>query len=124
MRATLTFPAGTTFYGTGEVAGPLERSGRTVTLWNTDAMPYDEASTLYQSQPYVLALLPDGRALGLLADTIRRGTIAIDSRVVTFAFEEEPYDLYCIEGAHPREVSQALGALVGRIALPPLWALG
>jgi len=124
VRATLVFPPGTSFYGTGEVAGPLERSGRTVTLWNTDAMPYDEDSTLYQSQPYVLALLPDGRALGCLADTIRRGTIAIDACTVTFAFEEEPYDLYRIEGLHPRAVSQALGALVGRIALPPLWALG
>ncbi len=130
VRARLAFVPGTTFYGTGEVAGPLERSGKHVTLWNTDAFQYEETSTqLYQSHPYVLAVRPDGSALGCLADTIRRGTITIGGEtssnpVVEFTFEHEPFDLYLIEGAHPRAVTSALAALVGRIAMPPLWALG
>ena len=119
------FPAGTSFYGTGEVAGPLLRNGRTVTLWNTDAMPYDESSSsLYQAHPFVLAVLPDGRAVGLLADTARRGTIALGSETVELAFEEEPFDVYRIEADHPIDVTRGLAALVGRIAMPPAWALG
>jgi protein CrcB len=128
VRARLAFAEGTSFYGTGEAVGPLERSGRSVTLWNTDAFEYEEGSTpLYQSHPYVLAVRPDGSALGLLADTIRRGTIEIGAAaapLVELAFEGEPFDLYAISGAHPRDVTRALAALVGRIELPPLWALG
>jgi len=130
FRARLTFAPGTSFYGTGEVVGPLERSGKSVTLWNTDAFEYGAASSpLYQSHPYVLAVRPDGSALGLLADTIRRGTIAIEAGAgadpaLELAFEREPFDLYALEGAHARDVTSALAALVGRIAMPPLWALG
>lgn len=124
LTACARFPAGTSFYGTGEVAGPLERTGRTVTLWNTDCAPYDEDTTLYQSHPWVLALLPDGRARGLLADSGRRGTIAIEPEEVRLAFEEPGFELWQLDGAHPADVLRTLTALVGRPALPPLWALG
>ncbi len=125
LRARIAFPPGTSFYGTGEVAGPLSRKGKTVVLWNTDAVPYDDRSpSLYQSHPYVLAVLPSGRAVGLLADTVRRGTIAIGDQEVELAFEEEPYELYRIEADHPLEVCKGLAALVGTIPMPPLWALG
>ncbi len=125
VRARLVFPPGTSFYGAGEVAGPLSRQGRKVELWNTDAVPYDEQSpALYQSHPYVLAVLPSGRATGCLADSIRRGTITFEGDQVEFDFEEEPFDLYHIEADHPLEVTRGLATLVGTIAMPPLWALG
>ncbi|NOT32197.1 MAG: DUF5110 domain-containing protein [Planctomycetes bacterium] len=135
VRARVEFAPGSSFYGTGEVPGPLERSGRSVTLWNTDTFQYGaENDPLYQSHPYVLAVRADGSALGILADSIRRGTITIAQcdagQAVELAFDAgagewaEPFDLYLIEGSHPAEVTRALGALVGRIALPPLWALG
>ena len=92
---------GTSLYGTGEVTGPLERTGTTVTLWNTDAFQYGAPGTpLYQSHPYVLCVRPDGSALGILADSIRRGTIACRAGEVELAFESgapgpaEPFDLY------------------------------
>jgi len=124
FRARITFPSGTSFYGTGEVAGALERTGTTATLWNTDAMPYDAGSTLYQSHPWVLAVLPDGSAQGWLADSIRRGTIAVEDASLRLAFEEEPFDLYRLDGRHPLDVVRALARLVGRMPMPPLWALG
>ncbi|KAF8380780.1 hypothetical protein HHK36_028274 [Tetracentron sinense] len=67
------FPAGTSFYGTGEVSGQLERTGKRIFTWNTDAWGYGSRTTsLYQSHPWVLAVLPNGEALGVLADTTRR----------------------------------------------------
>jgi alpha-glucosidase len=129
--ARIELPKGTNFYGTGEVAGSLERSGKSVQLWNTDSYEYDERNTeLYQSHPFVLAVLPDGSARGYLADTIRRGWIrtgvasTAESVTLEFQFEGESFDLYVLEGEHPRAVCQALAALVGAIAMPPLWALG
>jgi len=128
VRALVALPAGTSFYGTGEVPGPLERTGRQVTLWNTDSFEYDERNTqLYQSHPWVLCLRPDGSAVGWLADTPRRGTIRTrggKAPQVELAFEEEPFELYRLEAARPLDVLAALARLVGRIAMPPLWALG
>lgn len=44
-----------------------------VFTWNTDAWGYGpETTSLYQSHPWVLAVLPNGEALGILADTTRR----------------------------------------------------
>ncbi|KAE8727274.1 Detected protein of unknown function [Hibiscus syriacus] len=69
----LELPAGTSVYGTGEVSGQLERTGKRVFTWNTDARGYGpETTSLYQSHPWVLAVLPNGEALGILADTTRR----------------------------------------------------
>ncbi len=125
VRAQTRFPPGTSFYGAGLVASRLLRDGRSVLLWNNDSFGYgEETPALYQSHPYVLAVLADGGAVGLLADSSRRGSITIASDGVEFAFEEEPFDLYRIEAGHPREVTQGLAALVGTIALPPLWSLG
>ncbi|KAH6559075.1 hypothetical protein KP509_1Z028500 [Ceratopteris richardii] len=66
-------PSGTSFYGTGEVSGPLNRTGQRIFTWNSDAWGYSSSTTsLYQSHPWVLAVLPDGEAIGFLADTTRR----------------------------------------------------
>ncbi|KAL0371972.1 UNVERIFIED_CONTAM: Alpha-glucosidase 2 [Sesamum calycinum] len=70
---TIEFPLNTSFYGTGEASGQLERTGKRIFTWNTDAWGYGAGTTsLYQSHPWVLAVLPNGEALGVLADTTRR----------------------------------------------------
>ncbi|CAI9771642.1 unnamed protein product [Fraxinus pennsylvanica] len=73
QRVNIKLPSGTSFYGTGEVSGQLERTGKRIFTWNTDAFNYDvETTSLYQSHPWILAVLPDGKAFGVLADTTRR----------------------------------------------------
>lgn len=125
VRVQVPFPSGTSLYGTGEVAGPLLRNGRSTVLWNTDAWCYgEETPSLYQSHPCVLAVLPDGRAVGLVADTFRRGAIHCAEDGVEMQFEEEPFAIYRIEAEGPVEATKALAALVGTIEMPPLWALG
>ncbi|KAJ6946656.1 hypothetical protein NC651_001381 [Populus alba x Populus x berolinensis] len=100
------FPDGTTFYGTGEVSGQLERTGKRVFTWNTDAWGYGPGTTsLYQSHPWVLAVLPNGEALGVLADTTLRCEIDLRKEsiiqftapssypVVTFGLFASPTDV-------------------------------
>lgn len=124
LRCQVRLPRGTHAYGLGLVCGPLAHRGRRVVFWNTDAWRHDERTpSLYQSHPWVLALLPDGRALGVLADCAARGQATVFEDGLEFAFEE-PFDLYLVEGAHPAECLGALGDLVGTPPLPPLWALG
>ncbi|MEQ1895655.1 MAG: TIM-barrel domain-containing protein, partial [Planctomycetota bacterium] len=125
VRARIARGAGSSLYGAGELAGALERSGRRVRFWNTDSYQYDATREhLYQSHPYVLVVHADGRATGWLADSIRRGTLVLAADGLEFTFEHEPFELLRIDGPDPLAVTQALATLVGRIAPPPLWALG
>ncbi|KAH9291996.1 hypothetical protein KI387_042818, partial [Taxus chinensis] len=69
---TIELPHGSSLYGTGEASGSLERTGKRVFTWNTDAWGYGDSTTsLYQSHPWVLAVFPNGEAYGILADTTR-----------------------------------------------------
>ncbi|GLT57782.1 hypothetical protein SLA2020_307310 [Shorea laevis] len=122
----LEFPVGTSFYGTGEVSGQLERTGKRVFTWNTDAWGYGpETTSLYQSHPWVLAVLPNGEALGVLADTTRRCEIDLRTEcrirftapasfpVITFG----PFP-------SPTDVLMSLSHAIGTIFMPPKWSLG
>ena len=122
--ARIAAPRGTTFYGTGEVAGTLARNGKTTLCWNTDAYGYGAASrSLYQSHPWVLAVRPDGSSFGVLADT--PGRIAIDlTNGIAFRMQGPAYPVVVIERRTPQEVVSALSELVGRTPLPPRWAIG
>ncbi|CAL5440969.1 unnamed protein product [Camellia sinensis] len=74
---------GTSFYGTGEVSGQLERTGKRVFTWNMVAGAYGPGTTsLYQSHPWVLAVLPSREALGVLADTTRRCEINLQKESI------------------------------------------
>ena len=120
----LTCPAETSFFATGEVAGPLRRNARTTTLWNTDSFGYDiETPSLYQSHPWVLGLRHDGSAFGLLIDTTFRCEITCDAHIHVAAEGHAPA-VYLIDGPFPQAVLEELSGLIGTTPLPPLWALG
>ncbi|MDP0499812.1 MAG: glycoside hydrolase family 31 protein [Verrucomicrobiota bacterium JB022] len=124
-RVTIEVPPGTSLYGTGEVTGPLERSGQNVTLWNRDNYGYRDngGHQLYQSHPWVLAVRPDGTAFGMLADTTWRSEIALDGKI-EFTSEGPWFPVIVIERESPQEVVSALADLTGHMPLPPRWALG
>jgi alpha-glucosidase len=123
-RVRIELDKGTSLYGTGEVAGPLERSGRSVTLWNYDAFGYQpDYPSLYQSHPWVLAVRADGTAFGVLADTSWRCEIKLDG-AIEISGEGAPYPVYIIDRASPQEVMKGLAELVGTMPLPPKWAIG
>ncbi len=129
-RATvrIAFPEGTSFYGTGEVTGPLRRNGRSTVTWNTDAYGYGEsAPSLYQSHPWVLALRPDGSATGLWSDSTHRCEVDTGKsrpNEVRIACEGPRSPVVLIDGKGPAEVVRELSRLTGRMSLPPRWALG
>jgi alpha-glucosidase len=125
VRAQVAFDANTSIYGGGLAAGSLLRNGRAIELWNTDAWRYGESTpALYQSHPYVLAIRGDGRAVGVLGASVRRGALLVATDGVEFQFERDPFDVIVIQAATPQLVASALSELTGRIEMPPLWALG
>ncbi len=113
---------GTSLYGAGESAGPLQLNGRQVIGWNTDAYGYRDAS-LYQTHPWVLAVREDGSAFGVLADTPNR--LMMDFATgIEFRAQGPAFPVIVIDRESPQAVSRALGELVGTMPLPPKWALG
>lgn len=125
LRAQFRVGAGASYYGAGLAAGPLLRNGRALQFWNTDAWRYGEESpALYQSHPFVLALLPGGRPLGILADCAARGSVAIAADGVEFAFEGEPFELSILEAQDLPALYSSLAQRIGRVPLPPAWSLG
>ena len=111
-------------YGTGEVCGGLLRNGAVTEAWNTDAYGYGPWNpSLYQSHPWVLGVRPDGTAFGVLADTTYRCRIELSFDIV-FAAEGPEFPIYVFEGATPQAVLTRLTDFIGRMALPPKWALG
>jgi alpha-glucosidase len=124
-RATIAIEAGTSLYGTGEVTGPLQRNGRTVTLWNTDNFRYEKNAglRLYQSHPWVLAVRADGTAFGVIADTTWGTELSLNGSI-EFSSDGPSFLILVIDRASPQAVLGELARLTGHMPLPPLWALG
>jgi len=124
--------AGDSVYGTGLVSGPLERTGREVELWNTDAFGWNDGSrSLYQSHPWVVIVHADGSATGVLFDSPNRMRIVVAEDEVVASVPALPgsatapsVPVYVIDGAHPAEVMTGLAELTGYPFMPPLWSLG
>ncbi|XP_042427482.1 alpha-glucosidase 2-like isoform X3 [Zingiber officinale] len=126
QTVTIQFPSGTSFYGTGEVSGPLERTGKRIFTWNTDAWGFGPGTTsLYQSHPWVLAVLPDGKAFGILADTTRRCEIDLRIAAIVKFVSAAVYPIITFGPCNsPTKVLMSLSHAIGTIFMPPKWSLG
>ncbi|XP_051208096.1 uncharacterized protein [Lolium perenne] len=126
QKVVIKLPSGTSLYGTGEASGPLERTGKRVFTWNTDAWGFGPGTTsLYQSHPWVLAVLPDGRAFGVLADTTRRCEIDLRQECTVKFSAPSAYPLITFGPFNsPAEVMTSLSHAIGTVAMPPKWSLG
>ncbi|KAK1438367.1 hypothetical protein QVD17_04175 [Tagetes erecta] len=122
----LELPAGTSFYGTGEVSGQLERTGKRVFTWNTDAWGYGSGTTsLYQSHPWLLAILPNGDALGILADTTKRCEIDLRKESTAKLISASPFPVVTFGPfASATIVLESLSHAIGTVFMPPKWSLG
>jgi alpha-glucosidase len=122
--AIIKIETGTSLYGTGEVSGTLLRNGHVTECWNTDAYGYDGSTqSLYQSHPWVLAVRKDGTAFGVLADTTWRCQIDL-TKDIKFSAEGPGFPVIVIDANSPQNVLRKLATLIGKMPLPPKWAIG
>ena len=115
------------FFGLGDKPGPLAKRGRAYQMWNTDAYGFGEAADpLYKTIPFILSVRPGGAAYGLFLDCTHRSAIDLClTEPDTLALAGPgPFRLYVLAGPHARDVLARFADLVGRTALPPIWALG
>ncbi len=115
------------YYGLGEKTGRLNKRGRTWVMWNTDHPGYNSSTDpLYQSHPFFLALR-QGAAYGIFFHNTHRTTFkfaAGTQQFYSFGAEGGELDYYFLYGPGLKKVLNRYADLVGRMPLPPLWALG
>jgi alpha-glucosidase len=131
---------GSHFYGLGEKAFPMERRGRRFELYNTDPACYQlHDDPINQSVPFFLGLVPaqstgsGGRsggataAYGVLLDNASRGFFDFghtEGDVLSFEATAGELRYYILAAPKLQDVLETYADLTGRMALPPLWALG
>ncbi|GAB4453757.1 MAG: glycoside hydrolase family 31 protein [Anaerolineae bacterium] len=119
---------GEAVYGLGEHACALNLRGRRYVLWNQDPNSYNRGDEpIYFGIPFYVALREDGRAYGLFFDNTYRGYVDVGAEQpdrLTFGFEGGELRYYLFTGPTVADVLARYTELTGRMALPPLWALG
>lgn len=115
------------YFGFGEKAGSLERSGTHMTMWNSDIPGYAaDTDPLYQSIPFFYGVR-SGKAYGIFLDNSYWSSFDMgkESRTqYSFGAEDGELDYYFFCGPTPQKVLARFTDLVGRMPLPPRWALG
>lgn len=115
------------FYGLGEKVGGINKRGKRWVMWNTDAYGYNSLTDpLYQSHPFFIGLV-EGIAYGIFLDNTYKTEFefATGSDIFySFGAEAGELDYYFFYGPEIKNVLNRFTDLVGRMPLPPLWALG
>lgn len=119
---------GERWFGCGERTSGLEKTGSRQIFWNVDPPMGHTADliNLYTSIPFALSL-EDGRAHGVFVDNSHRQTWDLakaDPARASFGADGGDLVYYVFAGPTPRRVLERYTRLTGRMALPPLWALG
>lgn len=134
-------------YGLGEKGGRHNRKGRDFTLWNTDVLSPDgteeftagkaaddprgdrfspEFDPFYVSIPFIYHhSYPAGTMAGSFVDNGYRGHYEFSSpEEYRISFSGGQYTEYVFAGPAMPDILRDYTWLTGRMALPPLWALG
>ena len=115
------------FFGLGDKPGPLDRSGETFTMWNTDYFGWQESTDpIYKDIPFFLEMR-EGRTLGVLFNNTFRSSFDFgheNTNEYSFGAEGGPLDYFLMFGPEPKQVLSAYAWLTGPTPLPPLWSLG
>lgn len=124
---SFSLPKDAEFYGLGDHVGPLSRRGYEFVCYNTDD-PSDHnenKKSLYKSFPFLLISIFGGYLAVYLDSTYRSlFDCAVEEGSFKIAVSKGPLDLYFSFADDPRELLIRVSAFLGRIAMPPRYALG
>ncbi|EPR9025372.1 TIM-barrel domain-containing protein [Cronobacter dublinensis] len=120
------------YYGLGEKAGDLERTGRRFEMRNLDAMGYNAASTdpLYKHIPFTITRRAQV-SFGLFYDNLSSCWLDLGNEIDNY---HQPYrrwqaeagdiDYYLFVGPRVLDVTKAFVRLTGKTLFGPKWSLG
>jgi alpha-glucosidase len=130
-------PVGEHIYGLGQKTLPLNKRGLATELWNSDPASYDPGDDpIYSNIPFTLGL-NEGRGYGIFYDHTAWSRFDFGAGtpgIARFEAETTPRPeaatagdelrYYFFYGPKLDTVLERYTELTGRMAMPPLWALG
>lgn len=109
--------------GLGEKIGPLDKRGKHWVLWNTDVVPHlPSTDPLYQAIPWLLSA-----RWGMFVNNSFRTEWDLGKEnpgELLVQADGGALDQWVFLGANPREVLTQWAEWIGKMPLPPLWAIG
>jgi alpha-glucosidase len=127
FRVWKSMPEDEHYFALGDKSGPLDHRNLAITMWNTDAFGWQESTDpLYKSIPFLLAKR-GASAYGIFLDNTYRTSFDFGKELrdaYSFGAPGGELDYYFIYGPEPKRVIEEFTSLVGRTALPPLFAMG
>ncbi|WP_409310855.1 TIM-barrel domain-containing protein [Pectobacterium sp. B1J-3] len=120
------------YYGLGEKAGNLERTGRRFEFRNLDAMGYNAAETdpLYKHIPFTITRREDV-SFGLFYDNLSSTWVDLGNEIDNYhqsyrRYQAEAGDLdyYLFIGPRVLDVTKSFVRLTGKTLFGPKWSLG
>jgi alpha-glucosidase len=115
------------FYGLGDKAVSEDRRQHSFSMWNTDAVMWEESTDpLYKSIPFFMSVKA-GNAYGIFFDNTFRSNFQFgkfNDEYYSFGAPGGELNYYFINGPEPKKVVEQYSALIGRTPLPPLFTLG
>lgn len=123
------------YYGSGEVSGPLDKTGMRLRMKPADALGYsaEHSDPLYKHWPFYITFIPAlAAAYGLFYDSLAESVFDLGKEVNAlrgglFRYYQAlagDLDYTLIYGPTIAAVIEKFTALTGRPALPPRWSLG
>lgn len=121
-----TMPFDETYFGFGEKAGGLERKWKAMSMWNSDIPGYRaDTDPLYQTIPFFYGLR-QGKAYGIFFDNTYYSFFNMGKEhqfQYSFGAVDGELNYYFINGPKPKDVLERFSSLIGRMPLPPRWAI-
>lgn len=115
------------FYGFGEQSGGLNKRGKSLGMWNTDAYSYNkDTKYLYTSIPFFIGL-KDKKAYGIFFDNTYRSYYEMASEKDDYYYfyaNGGTLTYYFINGPEIGDVINKYTELTGKSETPPMWSLG
>jgi alpha-glucosidase len=115
------------YYGLGDKAVSGDRKGHGFSMWNTDAVMWEESTDpLYKSIPFFMGVRA-GKAYGVFFDNTYRTNFQFGKFLpdyYSFGAPRGELNYYFINGPLPKRVVERYVDLTGHTPLPPLFTLG
>jgi alpha-glucosidase len=127
VRCWKIMPGKESYYGFGEKTGTLRKNKSRIVMWNRDIPEYTPSTdSLYQSIPFFIGLR-NGKSYGIYFDNTYRTIFDMGKESnIAYYFEADGGEMiyYFLYGPEMKNVVSQFSDLVGKMPLPPKWAIG
>lgn len=113
------------FFGFGEKMGFLDKRGMYMRMINTDnPLHTPDLDPMYISIPFFMVVSPGRPAIGFYLNSTSFSFFNMNGDVYTFGAQDDGIEFYIIYGPTVIDVVSHFTSIIGKMPMPPAWAIG